>query len=89
MAAKYTAEQIRQAVKELVGEITEKPVAQISDSASFREQLGLDSLMATELMVSVERKYQIQIPEEEFTKIKNVNDAVAVTQRHLSKAASA
>jgi acyl carrier protein len=85
----YTTEQIRAVVKQLIGEILEKPPEDISDTAMFRDELGLDSLMAAELLVSVERKYQIQIPEDEFTAIKNVNDAVAAAQRHLPKAASA
>jgi acyl carrier protein len=37
-----------------------------------------------ELMVSVEKKYGIVIPEEEFGGIRNVNEAVAAVQRHLA-----
>jgi acyl carrier protein len=34
-------------------------------------------------MVAVDRKYRIKIPEQEFTHIGTINDAVAAVQRHL------
>jgi acyl carrier protein len=36
------------------------------------------------MLVAVDKKYRIQIPEEEFATIKNVDDAVALVQRHLA-----
>jgi acyl carrier protein len=80
-----TAEEIRQEVRRLVAEITERSPDEVSDTALFQEDLGIDSLMAIEMLVAVDKKYRIQIPEEEFGTIKNVNDAVAVVQRHLAE----
>jgi len=37
-----------------------------------------------EVMVAVDKKYKINIPEDEFAKIKNVNDTVEVVQRHVN-----
>ena len=82
--AKYTADEIRVGVKQLVAEITERKPDQIGDTTLFGKDLGIDSLMATELMVAMERKYRIKIPEQEFTKIRNVEEAVAAAQRHLA-----
>ena len=45
--------------------------------------------MAMEVMVAVDKKFKIDIPEEEFGKIKNVLDAVAIVQAHLPGGASA
>ena len=83
-----TAEDIRSAVKKLVAEITERESDEISDTALFTEELGIDSLMAIEMMVAVDKRYKIEIPEEEFGKIKNVNDAVELVQRLLAQAAA-
>lgn len=83
-----TAEEIRSAVKKLVAEITEREADEISDTALFTEELGIDSLMAIEMMVAVDKRYKIEIPEEEFGKIKNVNDAVELVQRLLAEAAA-
>ena len=81
-----TAEEIRKEVRRLVAEITERGPEEISDTALFVEDLGIDSLMAIEMLVAVDKKYRIQIPEEEFGQIKNVNDAVEIVQRHLAEA---
>jgi acyl carrier protein len=82
-APKYTPDEIRQHVKEMVADIADVSLSEVGDTTDFGDQLGLDSLRAMELMVSVDRKYHIKIPEQEFTEIKNVNQAVAAVQRHL------
>ena len=83
-----TADHIRAEVKKLIAEVTEREPEEISDTALFADELGVDSLMAMEVMVAVDKKYKINIPEDEFAKIKNVNDAVEAVQRHLAQAAS-
>ena len=83
-----TAEAIRIEVRKLIAEITEREPEEVSDAAQFVEELGIDSLMAIEMLVAVDKKYKIEISEEEFGKIKNVNDAVEAVQRHLAQAAS-
>ena len=87
--AAITAEHIREEVKKLIAEVTEREPEEITDTALFADELGVDSLMAMEVMVAVDKKYKINIPEDEFAKIKNVNDTVEVVQRHMELAASA
>ncbi len=79
-----TAEMVRDEVKRLIAELTEREPAEITDTALFVEDLGVDSLMAIEVMVSLDKRYKINIPEAEFNKIKNVDDAVATVMQHLS-----
>jgi acyl carrier protein len=81
-----TSEQIRATVKELIAEITEREPSEISDTALFTEDLGIDSLAGMEIMVTVDKRFKVDIPEEEFDKIKNVNDAVEMVQRYLARA---
>ncbi len=84
-----TPEKVREEVKRLISELTEREPEEITDTALFVEDLGVDSLMAIEVMVALDKRYKIDIPEAEFNKIKNVNDAVATVMQHLSKAAAA
>ena len=86
--AAITAEHIREEVKKLIAEVTEREPEEITDTALFAEELGVDSLMAMEVMVAVDKKYKINIPEDEFATIKNVNDTVAIVQRHMGGAAA-
>src|SRR5689334_593160 len=81
-----SATEIRTHVRELVAEITERDPSEVSDTALFIEDLGIDSLMAIEMLVAMDKKYKVQIPEEEFKNIKCVNDAVAIVQRHVGGA---
>lgn len=78
-----TEQHIRQEIRRLIADLTERTPEEISDEASFVEGLELDSLMAMELMVDLDRKFNIEIPEEEFATIRNINEAVASVYRYL------
>ncbi len=84
-----TETQVREEVKRLIAELTERDVSEITDTALFVDDLGVDSLMAIEVMVALDKRYKIDIPEAEFNKIKNVDDSVAVVMKHLSGASPA
>ena len=86
-----TSDQVRQEVRRRIAELTERTPDEITDTALFVEELGVDSLMAIELMVALDKEYKIDIPEERFRTIKNVNDAVsaAVTNSCVLSASTA
>jgi acyl carrier protein len=84
-----TEDQVREEVKRLIAELTERENSEITDTALFVDDLGVDSLMAIEVMVALDKRYKIDIPEAEFNKIKNVDDSVAVVMKHISGAGPA
>jgi acyl carrier protein len=84
-----TEELVRAEVKRLIAELTERESAEITDTALFVDDLGVDSLMAIEVMVALDKRYKIDIPESEFNQIKNVNDAVNIVMKHVSGKVSA
>lgn len=59
---------------------------QLVPEARLVEDLGLDSLDAVELAISVERKFDIEVPEEELTKLKTVADMVALVESRIQQA---
>lgn len=81
----YTTDQIKAEVKNLVARVTEREPDEIPDDAHFMDQLGVDSLMAMEIMIAVDRKFGIDIPEEEFNKATNVNESVALVEHWLAQ----
>ena len=83
--SEITSAQIRATVKELIAEITEREPEEISDTALFTEELAIDSLAGMEIMVTVDKRFKVDIPEEEFAKIKNVNDAVEMVELYLRR----
>jgi len=80
----YTADQIRAEVKRLIANVTEREPDEISDTAHFMDELGVDSLMAMEVMIAVDKKFKIDIPEEEFNRATNVDESVALVQKYLA-----
>lgn len=83
-----TEEKVRWEVKKLIASVTEREPEEVPDAASFSEELEIDSLMAMEIMVSMDKKFHIDIPEEEFVGATNVNEAVAMVLRYLREASA-
>lgn len=80
----YSADQIRAEIKRLVANVTEREPDEISDTAHYMDELGVDSLMAMEVMIAVDKKFKIDIPEEEFNKASNVDESVAMVEKWLA-----
>ena len=51
--------------------------AEVSDSASFTNDLGADSLDTVELIMEFEKEFDIQIPDDKAEAIATVGDAIA------------
>ena len=64
--------------------VTEREPDEISDTAHYMDELGVDSLMAMEVMIAVDKKFKIDIPEEEFNQATNVNESVAMVEKWLA-----
>jgi len=63
-------------LKEIVSEILGVGMEEIRLSASFIEDLGADSLDLVELVMTLENKFKIEIPDEDDEKLKTVQDAM-------------
>jgi acyl carrier protein len=84
-----TNEQVRTEIKRLVAEVTESEPEKIGDQDNYLLDLDLDSLMALEVMVTLSKQYRIEIPEEEFSRLQNVDDTVKLVMFHLERAGRA
>jgi acyl carrier protein len=87
--ATFTADEIRAEIKRLVANVTEREPEEISDTAHYMDELGVDSLMAMEVMIAVDKKFKIDIPEEEFNKATNVDESVAMVEQWIASKADA
>ncbi len=63
-------------VKAAVAEQLGKNVAEISNDASFMEDLGADSLDLVELVMSFESEFDIIIPDEDSAELTTVQQAI-------------
>jgi acyl carrier protein len=73
---------VEQRVREIVAEQLERDVNEVTNTASFIEDLGADSLDIVELVMKMEEEFGIEIPDEEAEKIKTVNDVVQYITTH-------
>lgn len=53
----------------------------VSPAKTFNDDLGADSLAIVELVLALEEKFDIKIPDEEVDNIKTVGDAIAYIER--------
>jgi acyl carrier protein len=80
------AQEVVEGLKEIMAARLGLQAEQIVPAARLVEDLGLDSLDAVELAIAVERKFNIEVPEEELTKLKTVSDMVALVERRVQEA---
>lgn len=59
---------------------------EVTESASFQEDLGADSLDVVELVMALEDEFGIDIPDEEVGEIKTVGDAVNYIEKKQNAA---
>jgi acyl carrier protein len=63
-------------LKKVVAEQLDVSEEEITEDASFVEDLGADSLDMVELVMAFEEAFDIEIPDEDAEKIQTVKDAV-------------
>lgn len=69
-------------VTALIAEIIEADPAELDRGAHLVEDLGMDSMMALEILAALEKKFKIKIPEEDLPKITTVNRAIELTKKY-------
>jgi len=67
-----TAERVKDIIVKQLGVKPEE----VTDDASFTDDLGADSLDLVEVVMALEEEFGAQIPDEEAEKIKTVGDAI-------------
>jgi acyl carrier protein len=63
-------------VKQIIVEQLGVDEGEVTQSASFVDDLGADSLDTVELVMAFEEAFDIEIPDEDAEKIKTVKDAI-------------
>lgn len=59
--------------------------SEVTDEASFTNDLGADSLDTVELIMEFEKEFNLSIPDEEAEKIETVGNAVNYIEEHQEK----
>ena len=70
-------------LREIIARITEIDPATIKLESKFVDDLGMDSMMALEILAAMEKKYKIQVPEEKLSQLTNLKEAIKLTKAYL------
>ena len=84
-AAGRGASQIRKDVKKLVAQIARMDVRKVKESANIRDDLGVDSLAAMEILAAIEKRLDIVIDEAKAFDVVTVRDLIDLVMFYLKK----
>ncbi len=63
-------EDLKEKLRAIIAEVSE--VDEIPDATPFKD-LGIDSMMAIEIVAEIERTYKMSVPEDDLKKLTNFN----------------
>lgn len=78
---------ILNAIREASVEVLSVEAAQVTEAASFADDLDADSLDLVELVMAIEDRLNVEIGEEDLSEIRTVGDAVDLVQNAVGAAA--
>ena len=81
MAEKSIKEKVKDIIVEQLGVNPE----QVTDEASFIEDLGADSLDIVELVMAFEEEFSVEVPDEDAEKLQKVGDVMKYIEEKSSK----
>jgi acyl carrier protein len=79
-----STEEIAQKVQDIIAESLGVNRSEVLPAASFITDLNADSLDVVELVMAIEKEFDIEIPDEEAEKIRTVQDAMDYIIAHAS-----
>jgi acyl carrier protein len=78
-------DELLQKIKEIVADKLSISEDQVTEEASFIDDLGADSLDTVELVMALEDEFEMDIPDEDAEKLTTVGKAIEYVLGHLGK----
>ena len=76
---------LEERVKKIVAEQLSVKEEEVTNAASFVDDLGADSLDTVELVMALEEEFECEIPDEEAEKITTVQEAIDYVSNHVTE----
>ncbi len=78
-------EKLQTEVRNIVAKIIEVAPEKIELDTQFVEDLNADSMMALEIMAALEKKYHVNIPEDDLPKLATLRQALSLLSGLMRK----
>ena len=75
--------EITEKVKAIIVDKLGVEASEVTETASFTNDLGADSLDTVELIMEFEKEFNMSIPDDQAEKISTVGDAIAYVEQHV------
>jgi len=79
-----SADEVVQKVQDIIAESLGVKRTEVVSTASFIEDLNADSLDIVELVMTIEKEFDVEIPDDEADRIRTVQDAIDYIVAHVS-----
>ena len=80
-------EEIRARIKQIIANVAGLNPGRISDEATLRDDLKLDSLSLLEIGVDVDLAFKLELPDERYKEIDSLPAMVALVEQRLGEMA--
>ena len=77
-------EEIEQDLRKAISEIGGFDASSVKTDAPFKE-IGVDSMMALEIMANLERNYKVQIQERDLLRMTNISTTIEIIAFYLQR----
>jgi|LauGreDrversion4_2_1035121.scaffolds.fasta_scaffold182201_3 acyl carrier protein len=81
----FTAKQIEEKVRKIIVAQLDISEEDVRLEASFKDDLNADSLDLVELLMAMEEKFDIEIPDEDAEEIQSVQGAINYIQKRITR----
>jgi acyl carrier protein len=75
----------REELRQIVADVLDVPVKDVTDDAHFADELQVDSLMALEVMVVLERRYRVKLEESRLREVTSLSRAYDMLAEKLGR----
>ena len=78
-------EEIKSKIKDIIVDENYVDASEVTDTANFEDDLGMDSFDRLELLMEIEKEISISISDDEAEKVSCLNDCVELAEKYVNQ----
>jgi acyl carrier protein len=76
--------ELKEDIRQLVAKIVKLPVEKVSYEANLFTELNIDSLLGVEIFAALDKKYGVNIPENQLKTVVTLSDLIDLVAKQLA-----